>query len=1288
MRKFLTSLMLLVLLSPNMIKAEGFNAIRTKSGEESHRNQKTNDTYLPVYEVKAEAIDDNNAKIRWSWDEIIPDKYMINFESGDISQGDFDNSVSNFPWVITENAFDGSYAIKSTNEGIGGSTSAIEITVEVPYNGVMGFNNRISSEAEYDVANFYIDGVKMLETSGLKSWGYREFEITEGTHTYRWEYVKDNNMDKGDDAFFLDNIMLFGEVEPFEGGWIHYDDGEFVESVGPGFEIPMHWAIKFPKTESYAGLTLTKVSLYDADPRFVGACTANIYVGGDDCPGTLVSTQNTQLKGIKEYIEVELSTPVTLDGTEPLWISFSTTNITAPAAACAYADDINSDWVSMDGTNWEHLVSDYDFQYSWMVRGYLENSRGEVLTLGNVNDKYQDRGTEFKSYKLYRHNNFAGEISAQTVDVVAENITDTVFFDNGWASIEDGSYIWGVAAVYDDNKAESGNYSFQNDNESVIVWSNVVDKNMLAKVDVEITTNNDETAEGTLVKFINLSEPEMGYDYEIVLDETGVYSWNKFRKGTYELTIYKSAYTSCADGEIIEVWDDSTIECQLEEIISSVGDLYVSPTAWAMWSVNEDDAATSYDVYLDGDLEDNVTTTYYQHSDLVVGQSYTTSVVANYATDSSDPMSYTWTYKGGDSYEGVTDFTAKFANGKAVLNWVVPGMDVNNELITLSYGFEDGMENWTTIDGNEDEHIWYHNSECAEHIIENCDSHTGEGHICSESFCNAMGEALVPDDYVVSPEKVVATESSKIKFWVSARDAAWAADHFGVAVSVDGNSSASDFNTIAEWTMISKGNSVRSERDSKDQGAWHQFEADLSSYSGQEIWVALRHFNCTDMYMLLVDDIELVDVIAVNEKLDDAVCIGAMVYRDGELLTPQPITSGRFSESMQVGTEREYCVRAVHGGEMDESYYAMSNPECITLFAEITCDAPEDLYGVQSADDNDNPGVLLVWPYAKPTSDWLYYDSGISVDGIGGPESFSWAVMFPSSSLIGYESPSLTKVAMYMNVDVSSSGFIYIYSGGSTSPNKMLHSQQYSVAGAGEFVEIELTKPVDIDITKNLWIVVSTFQGSNFPAAVSADCGNPNSRWISMDGTTWEDMKDYGLNYSWILRGFVSQGGKGQSELRSLDHYNVYRSTTTDDFEFIAETNDGSYFDAVDYGTYYYQVTAVYTEYGEECESEPATAYENAEQNYVEVKVIPISVDKNNVVGMMIYPNPTSNILNVKVDAMTRISVMNALGQIVYSQDVSTDNVVIDMSQYESGIYLLHITTDNGVAVQRISVVK
>ena len=129
------------------------------------------------------------------------------------------------------------------------------------------------------------------------------------------------------------------------------------------------------------------------------------------------------------------------------------------------------------------------------------------------------------------------------------------------------------------------------------------------------------------MKFINLSEPEMGYDYEIVLDETGVYSWNKFRKGTYELTIYKSAYTSCADGEIIEVWDDSTIECQLEEIISSVGDLYVSPTAWAMWSVNEDDAATSYDVYLDGDLEDNVTTTYYQHSDLVVGQSYTTSVV-------------------------------------------------------------------------------------------------------------------------------------------------------------------------------------------------------------------------------------------------------------------------------------------------------------------------------------------------------------------------------------------------------------------------------------------------------------------------------------------------------------------------------------------------------------------------------------------------------------------------------------------------------------------------------------
>jgi hypothetical protein len=421
------------------------------------------------------------------------------------------------------------------------------------------------------------------------------------------------------------------------------------------------------------------------------------------------------------------------------------------------------------------------------------------------------------------------------------------------------------------------------------------------------------------------------------------------------------------------------------------------------------------------------------------------------------------------------------------------------------------------------------------------------------------------------------------------------------------------------------------------------------------------------------------------ELKDESLALGAFVYRDGELLNTEPIRTGRFSEPMPVETEREYCIRVVYGGEKDDTYYAMSCPDCETLFAEMLCDAPEDLYGVQSANEQGLMGVRLVWPYAAPTTNWLYYDNGLKLDGIGGPETFLWGVMFPAESLIGYEGTSLTKVTMYANA--MSSGFIYIYSGGITTPSSMLHAQQYATDGTAEdFEEFELTVPVELDITKNLWIVFSTNTGTIYPAGAAKDCGDPNSRWISMDGYTWEDMSIYGLNYSWMVRGYVSDNDKLGGETRALQHYNIYRGSSENDFELIDDTTEKTYFDLVNEGTYYYQVTAVYEQEGIECESDPANAYENEEQDYIIVVVKKGESLGENTVVTMVYPNPAKDVLNINAEAMTRVSIMNTLGQTIYDQAVDTDDVVLDMTQFESGVYMLRITTENGVATQRIMV--
>ena len=73
---------------------------------------------------------------------------------------------------------------------------------------------------------------------------------------------------------------------------------------------------------------------------------------------------------------------------------------------------------------------------------------------------------------------------------------------------------------------------------------------------------------------------------------------------------------------------------------------------------------------------------------------------------------------------------------------------------------------------------------------------------------------------------------------------------------------------------------------------------------------------------------------------------------------------------------------------------------------------------------------------------------------------------------------------------------------------------------------------------------------------------------------------------------------------------------------------------------------------------------------------------------MMVYPNPTKGALNINVEGMTNITITNALGQVMYDSSVATDNVVVDMAQYEAGVYMVRITTEAGVAVERITVVK
>ena len=200
----------------------------------------------------------------------------------------------------------------------------------------------------------------------------------------------------------------------------------------------------------------------------------------------------------------------------------------------------------------------------------------------------------------------------------------------------------------------------------------------------------------------------------------------------------------------------------------------------------------------------------------------------------------------------VTDITAT----SATVGWVS-----NHYSFELQYremgpnnDFEYGLGLWTGIDADGDGHGWYRST----------GNSYAHGHDESEGFAASAswysGTILTPDNYLVSPQVIL---GGSISFWARGEDASYAAEHFGVAVSTNSNTNPSDFTTIQEWTMTAKsgGNRTGYSRDGGNRdipGGWYQYTVDLSTYAGQIGYVAIRHFNCTDMYRLNVDDITIV----------------------------------------------------------------------------------------------------------------------------------------------------------------------------------------------------------------------------------------------------------------------------------------------------------------------------------------------------------------------------------------------------------------------------------------------
>ena len=173
----------------------------------------------------------------------------------------------------------------------------------------------------------------------------------------------------------------------------------------------------------------------------------------------------------------------------------------------------------------------------------------------------------------------------------------------------------------------------------------------------------------------------------------------------------------------------------------------------------------------------------------------------------------------------------------------------------------------------------------------------------------------------------------------------------------------------------------------------------------------------------------------------------------------------------------------------------------------------------------------------------------------------------------------------------------------------------------------------------------------------------------------WHSGEEYGALVTWNRPNITT----------NLHHFKVVRSINAykAENELIAEIpyddqSSYSYYDNtydIAQGDVTYSVNCVYIRNDEQCESE-----------YRDVLIDITAVDETSA-SVNLYPNPTNGLLHIEGQGTMHICVSNLLGQKL--QETTADgNALLDLSRYESGMYLIQIKTENGVNVQKVNVRK
>lgn len=129
-------------------------------------------------------------------------------------------------------------------------------------------------------------------------------------------------------------------------------------------------------------------------------------------------------------------------------------------------------------------------------------------------------------------------------------------------------------------------------------------------------------------------------------------------------------------------------------------------------------------------------------------------------------------------------------------------------------------------------------------------AHSGQKSMTSFAAIPSGGQGN--NDWMISPQITLGTDSNTLTFWAKSASADYPNDYFNVAISTT-DTNPSSFTNIATNEL------------SSPAPEWHIFAYDLNAYAGQDVYIAINYVG-VDQFGLQIDDFSVSGNLGIQES--------------------------------------------------------------------------------------------------------------------------------------------------------------------------------------------------------------------------------------------------------------------------------------------------------------------------------------------------------------------------------------------------------------------------------------